>query len=378
MSILGYSASYFFPEYWSSTPLYGEKIIPLIDYILSSDYSQSEKIAKAFYIMEDKYKNTSNLPIECIKAIIEESGYSYVLDLLGRDENSIRLLVYLLVLVHQLKGTGKGIEVVLNLLKRNPEPMTLNIIGSITNDGGVISGFTNNDYVYYNNFTLDSDPFEITFPIRTSASFIDEQVIASSGDHGFYIAINNSGNVVLMLGSKGVSEWDISDREAGTSTGVLLPNTNYFLKFSYDKYEYALKVSEDNEKFTSYITINNASPLELHKDRLYLGVYNNSGSIENPFGGYIDLNPFSTDIKNIQIEEWFNTVPVDEENTFRVKTDIDLSVVSSDFFQKFSTFVSKYVYPTLKAFEADLKLQNNVTFLPYVRQRITYVASGDV
>jgi hypothetical protein len=48
LSILGYSASYFLPEYWGSTPLYGEKIIPLIDYILSTEFSQADKLANAF------------------------------------------------------------------------------------------------------------------------------------------------------------------------------------------------------------------------------------------------------------------------------------------------------------------------------------------
>ena len=85
MSILGYSASYFLPEYWSNTPLYGEKILPLIDYILSTDFVQADKLANAFYMIENKYKNTADLPLSAIQAIIEESGYSYVMDLLGED-----------------------------------------------------------------------------------------------------------------------------------------------------------------------------------------------------------------------------------------------------------------------------------------------------
>ena len=52
MSILGYSSSYFLPEYWAASPLYGEKIIPLIDYILSTDYTETDKLATAFYNLE--------------------------------------------------------------------------------------------------------------------------------------------------------------------------------------------------------------------------------------------------------------------------------------------------------------------------------------
>ena len=376
MSILGYSAAYFFPEYWASTPLYGEKIIPLIDYILSADYEKADTLANAFYMMENKYKNTGDLPIECIKALIEESGYTYIMDLLGEDENSLRLLVYLLVMVNQLKGTGLGIEVVLNLLKRDTDPMTLVTIGSPTLNNGLVSDFSVEDYVFYEGFSVDSDPFEILFPIRTG-NLIGEQAIASAGLYGFYLGVDSQGHVILTLGSKDSNSWDILDRVNGTSAGVLTPNTNYYLKLTYDGYEYVLKVSTDNKKFTDYIVCSDTTPLQLHQTRIYLGVSDAEGTIENPFKGYIDLTPFSTSIRNIQITQWFEELPVEEENTFRVKADIDLGIVSSDFFQKFSTFVKKYVYPTLKSFKADLKLQSNLTFLPYSRQRITYVASGE-
>lgn len=377
MSILGYSASYFFPEYWSSTPLYGEKIIPLIDYILSSDFEKSDKLAGAFYMMENKYKNTGDLPIECIKEIIEESGYHYVLDLLGTDENSIRLLVYLLVLVHQLKGTGKGIEVVLNLLKRDVNPMTLGVVGSPTMNNGIVSDFSIDDYVQYDGFTVDSNPFELLIPIRTQ-QLVGEQAIAYVDNYGFYIGLNSQGHLILALGSDGSDSWDILDTVDGTSTGVLTPNTNYYLKLVFDGYNYSLKVSTDNKKFTDYVSVDSTAPLNLHAARIYLGIKNVGGLVSSPFRGSIDLTPFSTNIQNIQITEWFEEVPVQEENTFSVKVDLDLGVVSSDFFQKFSTFVKKYVYPTLRAFDAALKLQSNITVLPWVRHRVKYVASADV
>ena len=377
MSILGYSAAYFFPEYWSSTPLYGEKIIPLIDYVLSSDFEKSEKLAGAFYMMENKYKNTGDLPIECIKAIIEESGYTYVLDLLGTDENSIRLLVYLLVLVHQLKGTGLGIEVVLNLLKRDVNPLVLSTIGDPTINNGIVSDFSIEDYVLYDGFTVDSDPFELLIPIRTGI-VTEEQAIAYAGNYGFYIGLDSFGHLVLTLGSKGSDDWDILNRTDGTSVGVLTANTNYYLKLTFDGSLYTLKVSTDNKRFTDYITVESNLPLGLHEARIYLGIEFNDGTPMNPFKGYIDLTPFSTNIQNVKITQWFEELPVGDENTFKVKADLDLGVVSSDFFQKFSTFVKKYVYPTLKAFDADLKLQSNITFLPWVRQKITYVANGEV
>ena len=377
MSILGYSASYFLPEYWSETPLYGEKIIPLLDYILSTDFTQADKLANAFYTMENKYKNTADLPISAIEAIIEESGYSYVKDLLGDDETSIRLLVYLLVLIHQLKGSKRGIEVVLNLLKRDNSAMVQNVIGNPTiTPGREVYNITTSDYVTFTGFTVDSDPFDVTFQIRTGSNFASEQCVASCGLYGFYIGISTNGQLVLSLGSKNRSSWDIANRVV--SSNGLLPNTNYYLKLTFDGYEYALKVSDDNKKYVDYVVVKSTTPIDIHKGVIYIGVDNSTGTVQYPFQGYINLTPFALDVSNINITEWFEQFPVGAEDTFKVDADLDLGVTNTDFFKNFAIFVSKYVYPTLSAFEAKLNFENNLTFLPYVRQKVTYVATGDI
>ena len=65
-----------------------------------ADYTEADKLANAFYNLENKYKSTGNIPIDQIESIIEESGYGYVRELLANDEESLRLLVYLLFLIH--------------------------------------------------------------------------------------------------------------------------------------------------------------------------------------------------------------------------------------------------------------------------------------
>lgn len=385
MSILGYSAAYFLPEYWSNTPFYGEKLIPLLDYVLSTDFDQSEKLADAFYMMENKYKNTADLPIEAIKDIIQESGYGYVLDLLGQDEESIRLLVYLLVLIHQLKGTQLGIEVVLNLLKKSTNPLVRNLIGNVkVDDNGEAHDFSNENYILYTNFTTDSDPFELNFQIRTPSNFSTEQAIASASEYGFYLGITTTGRLVLCLGSDR-STWNIVNRVS--SNFALNPSTNYFIKLVFDGYNYTVKVAEifdttnvveGNLKFNEYIVVDSNIPLGAHSRVVYIGVDGSTGVVSKPFQGYINLKPFSIDVSNVRITEWFEQFPVGEENTFFVDVDLDLGVVSTDFFEKFAVFVSKYVYPTLAAMEVKLNFKNNLTFIPYVRQKITYVANGDV
>ena len=104
-----------------------------------------------------------------------------------------------------------------------------------------------------------------------------------------------------------------------------------------------------------------------------------TGSEENiryPFEGVISLAPFSVSSNNAKITQWFENLPVKEENTFEIEADVDVSLINTNFFVNFANFLEKYVYPTLDVFKARLALKNKVTFLPYVRQKVTYIASN--
>ena len=244
MSILGYSTAYFLPQYWVNTPLYGEKIIPLLDYILSTDYTHTELLATAFYSVADKYKNTADLPIDRIEAIIEENGYGYIRDVLSDDEDSLRLLVYILVMVHQLKGSKKGIETVLNLIRSTGDELELSIVGepdiSPTKE---VSGFSDSDFVVYSNLNLGVDPFEINFQIKTSSVFRSEQCIASVSNYGFYLGIDTDGRLVLKLGEQisGGRTWqEIEGVTRFVSARALSKNTNYYITLAYSGYDYSL------------------------------------------------------------------------------------------------------------------------------------------
>lgn len=120
--MLGNSVSYFLSNYWRNAPLYAEKLIPLLDTCLSSNYSMSDKVAKAFYELINKYQNTAELPLQNLKEFIREQGYGYVLDLVSQDESSVKALWYLLVLIAHLKGSKEGILLVLSLFDDNFDP----------------------------------------------------------------------------------------------------------------------------------------------------------------------------------------------------------------------------------------------------------------
>ena len=380
MSILGYSAAYFLPQYWVNTPLYGEKIIPLLDYILSTDYVHTDKLATAFYDIESKYKNTADLPMSKIEAIIEESGYGYIRKLLGDDKESIKLLVYLLVMIHQLKGSKKGIEIVLSLLKASGNEMELSFMGNPNVTAmGEVSDFTDSDYVVYSNFSVGTDPFEINFQIKTGDSFGAEQCIASASEYGFYLVINTAGQRVLSIGQQigGIRGWqEIDGRTRFVSTKALERNTNYYITLAFSGNTYTIQVSEDGNNYSYYLLLNSSVPIDVNGGNLTLGIDNSTSVTRYPFGGVISLAPFAVASKNIKVTQWFEVFPVDEEDTFMVDAEVDVSLIGSDFFVNFANFVKKYVYPTLKVFRARLALKNKITFLPYVRQRVTYVASN--
>lgn len=120
--MLDRSVSYFLSNQWRNTPLYAEKLIPLLDTCLSSNFVLSDKVADAFYELSNKYKNTADLPLENLKEFIREQGYGYILDLVVQDEKTIKLLWYMLVLIHQLKGSKEGLLLVLSLLDENFDP----------------------------------------------------------------------------------------------------------------------------------------------------------------------------------------------------------------------------------------------------------------
>ena len=375
MSILGYSSSYFLPQYWSNTPLYGEKILPLIDYILSNDYEYSDNLAQAFYAIEDKYKNTQDLPIEYIEEIIDENGYSYVKDLLGNNEDSIRLLVVLVGLVHQLKGTKLGIQVVLNLLKRDNNVMTMQVIGEPTiTSTRYISNISESDYVVYKGFVATGDNVDVSLSFGVK-DFKNAQTVASTNNYGFSIGVNTDRQLTLNLGSDRTS-WNIGHNLR--SDKILSPGTEYYIRLLYDGYEYALQVSIDGKKYETWISRESKESLNIYKGSLYLGVDASEGTIRNPLNGYINFSNFTIGTSNTEITQWFEQTPVGPENTFMIKTDLDVELISSDFFEKFSEFIKNYVYPTLTAFEANLRLKASVTVLPFARQKITYNAFADL
>ena len=282
-------------------------------------------------------------------------------------------------MVHQLKGSKRGIKTVLELLRSPDDALTLSVIGSpAISATGELYDFTVDDYAVYSNFKA-SEKFNVTFQIRTGDNFNEEQCIASSSNYGFYLGINQRGCLVLRLGRQlsGSRVWqEVNGEVTFYSDRVLFTDTNYFITLSFDGNEYAIKVSTDGNKYTYYIAVDSSIPLDIIGGYIYIGVDRSTSGVKQPFGGSIYLAPFTVSSDNVILTQWFETLPVGEEDTFTVESDLNIGLIGAGFFTEFAKFVEKYVYPTLSAFKAKLSMKCKITFLPYTRQRVTYVASN--
>lgn len=125
--MLGHSVSYYLPKYWAQTPLYSEKIIPLLDHLLSVESPYADKLALAYFDIWNKYTSPEEMTSESIKSLIRELGYGYILDLLSTSEDNLEKILFLLPLIHYLKDTKKGLEVVFSLLQADDKPVKTKI-----------------------------------------------------------------------------------------------------------------------------------------------------------------------------------------------------------------------------------------------------------
>lgn len=125
--MLGHSISYYLPKYWAQTPLYSEKLIPLLDHLLSVESPYADKLALAYYDIWNKYTSPEEMTPDSIRALIRELGYGYILDLLSTSDSNLEKILFLLPLIHYLKDTKKGLEVVFSLLQSDDKPVNTKI-----------------------------------------------------------------------------------------------------------------------------------------------------------------------------------------------------------------------------------------------------------
>jgi hypothetical protein len=114
--LLGYSVAQYLSRFQISSPLWGQKLIPLLDYTFSNNYVDNSELSAAFYQIVNKYTNTTELPLESLQHYVQEMGYGYILEFFQPDEEAAQRLVSFLVVIHFLKGSRKGLELILDIM----------------------------------------------------------------------------------------------------------------------------------------------------------------------------------------------------------------------------------------------------------------------
>lgn len=157
--MLGHSVSYYLPREWAKTPLYAEKIIPLLDHMLSVDSPYADKLAHAYYDIWNKYTAPEEMTEESIRAYIRDHGYGYILDLLSLSSENLQNLLFLLPLIHYMKDSKIGLETVFSLMQSTDTTIGTNITAwHETNPVGPEDTFTIESDI--NLATVDASFFE--------------------------------------------------------------------------------------------------------------------------------------------------------------------------------------------------------------------------
>ena len=167
------------------------------------------------------------------------------------------------------------------------------IIGEPTISNGQISDFSTSDYLEFP-FMVDfrDRGFEINFHIFTGSDVTNQQNILDS-EYGLAFAVRDS-HFVMAVSSNGTS-WNLGEI-IGTNT--IIPNRNYYVKISYDRFTYKIEYKEDitGEYITDATKV--VAAQGPYPKQMFIGVGGIYASTQNYFKGMINLNYANLKINN--------------------------------------------------------------------------------
>ena len=99
---------------------------------------------------------------------------------------------------------------------------------------------------------------------------------------------------------------------------------------------------------------------------------------DTKFGIEVVFSLLQSDDKpvNTKVTVWHEANPILEEDTFKIESDINLVSVGADFFDKFDTFIKKYVYPSLTGLKVAYSVSGTHTLLPVIRTTVLANLNG--
>lgn len=216
----------------------------------------------------------------------------------------------------------------------------INIVGSLTNDNGILSGFYNSNYaIIPPTINLHTTSWRIKLKFTTGYDVSTDQGILTpyTNDHDLVNVWLSASSVNVYLCDTDSSTIDI------LSLNNISANTTYWLDVSFDGSTYILKYSLDG---TNYSIADSVTSSTLIVDNTLQYVLGNGRGINRPFLGSIDLNKCSIIIDNtirwqgirsytstrIQLRRdtasnWTNVNPVLLEGEVGIETDTGKSKV---------------------------------------------------
>lgn len=177
------------------------------------------------------------------------------------------------------------------------------IIGTPRIEGGQVSNYSDSNYLQFPFVDISRGlPFDIYFSFTTSNDVTTQQNILDSY-FGIALAIMN-GKGIMSLSSNGTG-WDI-----GTSTGTntLLPNTTYYVKYSWTGSAYSAALSTNESVYVP--DMNLTSSLSPNKTTIFIGGSPNlfGPNTAHPFKGTINFNKAKVVVNGITVWEGMDNV----------------------------------------------------------------------
>lgn len=169
----------------------------------------------------------------------------------------------------------------------------VNIVGSLTNNNGVLGNFSTSNYAKLpTNFNPSNNPWEIVFKFTTGNNFSSEVCIVSQTDtnwNGLKLDIDN-GHLWFAV--------NFTDNTSGsiTSNTILNINTTYYAKIIYNTTNYRMFISTDGMNFTLDETLASSKVISIPDD-FTIGWMKCAPS--RYFNGSIDLNGSYIKINNM-------------------------------------------------------------------------------
>lgn len=177
----------------------------------------------------------------------------------------------------------------------------VNIVGNLTNNDGVISGFSSNDYMTITNtaYVPQGGNWELVMCVTTGNTISDSNIYAPNPwEHGVYIGLNN-GYFSYLVGDVGNGWLNPSQGYIATSYSVLT-NTTYYLKVTCDINNsgyYFFHYSLDGQNWVQLLQCSSTNQVAVNPHDIGVG-----------FSGSIDLNKCYLKIDDTTVWQGTTTV----------------------------------------------------------------------